>query len=308
MSDLQLFPELAASEYEALKADIAARGVLVPVLYDQDGNLLDGHHRQRIAEELGLAVPTWEVEAKTDGERRAIVRAVNLYRRHLTPEQRAEHIAALRGEGWSLRAIGKVAGVSPQTVMRDMATVPDGTVPERIVGLDGKSRPSTRPAADRLAPLMSSESAEWYTPSHVIAAVVESLGGIDLDPCAEPAKAVPATHHLTIEEDGLAHGWRGKVYMNPPYGGGIADWTDKLAEEYLHRNVEAAVALVPARVETAWYQNFPTVAACHITGRLRFSGSENSAPFPSAALYVGASPERFAAVFRQLGDVWKRWE
>ena len=36
----QLFPDLSPSEYEALKADIAENGVLVPVEYDEDGNIL----------------------------------------------------------------------------------------------------------------------------------------------------------------------------------------------------------------------------------------------------------------------------
>ena len=40
----QLLPELAADEYQALKADIAKHGVLVPVEIDQDGALIDGHN------------------------------------------------------------------------------------------------------------------------------------------------------------------------------------------------------------------------------------------------------------------------
>jgi len=39
----QIFPNLAPDEYEALKADIKARGVRVPVEYDEAGAILDGH-------------------------------------------------------------------------------------------------------------------------------------------------------------------------------------------------------------------------------------------------------------------------
>lgn len=42
----QLFPELNESEFSELKADIAERGVMVPIEYDEEGNILDGHHRK----------------------------------------------------------------------------------------------------------------------------------------------------------------------------------------------------------------------------------------------------------------------
>ncbi len=57
-SDTNLLPPLTGAEYEALKADIAKRGVIVPIEVDADtGDVLDGHHRQRICSELGLAPP-----------------------------------------------------------------------------------------------------------------------------------------------------------------------------------------------------------------------------------------------------------
>lgn len=70
-----------------------------------------------------------------------------------TGTERAALAYAFRDKGMSFRAIGKVMGVSAQSVMRDTATVPDGTVdgpapepPTEIVGLDGKVRPASRPA------------------------------------------------------------------------------------------------------------------------------------------------------------------
>ena len=56
-----------------------------------------------------------------------------------TSTDRAALATILRESGMSYRAIGKLVGASPQTVMRDTAdaTVPDGTVH----GLDGKQRP-----------------------------------------------------------------------------------------------------------------------------------------------------------------------
>ena len=57
MTAYQVMPELSAEDFSVLKADIALRGVLVPVEYDEAGNVLDGHHRKRIAAELGIVIP-----------------------------------------------------------------------------------------------------------------------------------------------------------------------------------------------------------------------------------------------------------
>src|SRR5918995_1112338 len=59
----QVMPPLSADEYQALKADIALRGVMVPVEYDQDGVIIDGHHRVRACQELGLT--DWPRIART---------------------------------------------------------------------------------------------------------------------------------------------------------------------------------------------------------------------------------------------------
>ena len=45
----QVMPPLTEDEYAALREDIAANGVTVPVIVDQHGVIIDGHHRQKIA-------------------------------------------------------------------------------------------------------------------------------------------------------------------------------------------------------------------------------------------------------------------
>ena len=82
----QLLPDLRPDEYAALKADIARRGVLVPIEVDADtGEVLDGHHRLRIARELGTKPPTVSRHFASDEDRIAHVIALNLKRRHLDP-------------------------------------------------------------------------------------------------------------------------------------------------------------------------------------------------------------------------------
>lgn len=156
--------------------------------------------------------------------------------------------------------------------------------------------------------MMSSETPEWYTPDHIIERATRTLGGIDLDPCSNSHTnpQVPAKVHYTKADNGLVLPWSGTVYMNPPYGDEIVQWVERLVAEWREGRVTAAVALVPARTDTQWFQNFRDGAICFIRGRLRFSESENSAPFPSAAIYLGHDPTAFMVAFAEIGDTWTR--
>lgn len=144
----QLFPALSDDEYESLKQDIADRGVLVPVEYDEHGAILDGHHRVRACRELGIKDwPTVTRGGMDDEAKAEHVLSLNLSRRHLSREQRRELVKKLRAErGWSLRRIAERLGVSKSQVDRDAAeaVVPNGT-PARVEGADGKSYAATKP-------------------------------------------------------------------------------------------------------------------------------------------------------------------
>jgi hypothetical protein len=88
----QLFEPIKTWEFEALKADIARRGVLVPVEYDAaTGEVLDGHNRLKACEELGIAdFPKVSREFTSDDERRLHVIVLNTYRRQLAPIKRTK--------------------------------------------------------------------------------------------------------------------------------------------------------------------------------------------------------------------------
>ncbi len=150
----------------------------------------------------------------------------------------------------------------------------------------------------------SSDSEEWYTPKRVIDLVVHLLGAIDIDPCSNETKNVPSGVHYTKSDNGLCQAWLGRVYMNPPYGNEISSWTEKLLAEYTCGNTTEAIALVPARVDTAWFR--PFTHAVFISGRLKFSESDAAAPFPSAVLYLGSRWETFKSVFKEIGEPWKK--
>jgi len=156
----------------------------------------------------------------------------------------------------------------------------------------------------------SSESPEWYTPPEIIERAVAALGVIDLDPCSNSRTdpRIPALNHFTAEEDGLTLLWFGRVYMNPPYGREIVAWVDKLATEYESGRVEHAIALVPARTDTAWFRRLPAYLVCFVSGRLSFSDHDNAAPFPSACLYLGDNPAAFVQAFGSIGTIYRRME
>lgn len=155
----------------------------------------------------------------------------------------------------------------------------------------------------------SSESVEWYTPEHIVHAVVQVLGGIDLDPCSDgDGSLVPALKRLTKNDDGFSVQWEGRVYMNPPYGRAIGDWVSRLCEQYEKGGVTEAVALLPSRTDTSWFTRISCYRRCFIRGRLKFGDNPQSAPFPSMVVYFGKRPNAFAAAFASLGDVYQRIE
>jgi len=146
---MQLFDQLPAHIEAALVGSIERFGVLVPVIKDQHGRILDGHHRARIAHELNIDYPTDTRHVANDEEAAEIARTLNSDRRHLTEDQRREVAAQLRAEGHSLRAIAGALGVAHKTIHRDLASVSGDTdEPEYVMSLDGRRRPARRPPAD----------------------------------------------------------------------------------------------------------------------------------------------------------------
>jgi hypothetical protein len=87
---------------------------------------------------------------------------------------------------------------------------------------------------------------EWLTPPEII----KALGEFDLDPCSPITRPWPtAKLHYTVENNGLALPWKGRVWLNPPYGQEGAKWLRKLV---LHGN---GIALIFARTETRMFSS-----------------------------------------------------
>jgi hypothetical protein len=113
-------------------------------------------------------------------------------------------------------------------------------------------------------------TAEWYTPPFIF----ERLGlAFDLDPCAPKGGVpwIPAARSFSVEDDGLAQPWKGRVWLNPPYGRETAVWMKRLAN---HGN---GIALIFTRNCAKWFHESveSAHAICFVRGRLAFISSED---------------------------------
>lgn len=173
-------------------------------------------------------------------------------------------------------------------------------------------RPRTR---TRLQPILQSgdsgSSVEWYTPAFIIMRVAQTFGGpIGLDPCSTPEanRVVQARRFYTRADDGLGRPWRAAtLYVNPPYGRQIGRWIEKLLDAFGSGQVGQAIALVPARTETAWFGRLRDHPRCFMRGRLPFWGPADrgsGSPFPSAVVALGCELDAFAVAFGDVGDIY----
>ena len=127
----------------------------------------------------------------------------------------------------------------------------------------------------------SSKTHHWSTPNELFNTLNKEFQ-FTLDPCATKENA-KCKKYYTKKENGLIQDWSNEiVFMNPPYGREIGKWVEKAYRESLEGAV--VVCLIPARTDTKYWHNFifPYAEIRFIKGRLKFGGSKNAAPFPSA--------------------------
>lgn len=135
--------------------------------------------------------------------------------------------------------------------------------------------------------LFSSKDQTWETPIDLFNKIDEVFK-FDVDVCAVPETA-KCQKYFTPEINGLDQKWSGSCWMNPPYGREQIKWITKACEDSKANNA-TVVCLIPARPDTKVWQDiiFKNASAiCFIKGRLKFGGSKDSAPFPSALVVFG---------------------
>jgi ParB-like chromosome segregation protein Spo0J len=153
----QALPDLTPEAFAALKADIAERGVITPIDVDEEGVILDGHHRWRAHCESGRNEPPPVIvrAGLTEAEKMSFARRQNILRRHMSRREvrRVVETELRSAPGRSDRAIAAVLGVDHKTVAAARRSGEFPTPAERR-GLDGKIRPAPppRPSAADPAP------------------------------------------------------------------------------------------------------------------------------------------------------------
>lgn len=131
--------------------------------------------------------------------------------------------------------------------------------------------------------LINADSGEktWLTPKHII----DALGDFDTDPCCpDNMPWRTADIMLTKSDDGTTAPWKGRVWLNPPYG--------KEAWPFLQRMATydgGGIALIFVRTDAKqWHEwIFPFAdSVLFLRGRLRFCHADGtpgqSCPTPSA--------------------------
>ena len=159
---------------------------------------------------------------------------------------------------------------------------------------------------------------EWYTPRKYLDAAVQVMGAIDLDPASSAAAQahVKATRHFTIENDGLAQEWSGRIFLNPPYAMPfIKQFTAKMVESSASPEFIEGILLTNNATDTEWFHSALEVcsAVCFTRGRISFleacDGELIEKPAPThgqAFFYFGTNSEKFAAVFSAFGTILSR--
>jgi ParB-like chromosome segregation protein Spo0J len=155
----QVLPDLPQEQYAALKADIAERGVMVAVEVDEYGAILDGHHRARACRELGINdYPVVVRSGLSETQKRMHAHKLNLFRRHLNREQMQKLVRdqLVETPEWSNNRIAQALGVDDKTVASArIGLEANFGIPklDRLVGADGKARPTKQRSQRRPADL-----------------------------------------------------------------------------------------------------------------------------------------------------------
>ncbi len=155
----------------------------------------------------------------------------------------------------------------------------------------------------------------WNTPEEVLVPL-RAFMPISLDPCSNPHSTVGAGVSIVAPlGDGLEVPWHwyGHTFVNPPYDD-QPTWMARAALERHFYDAAHITMLIPASTETVAFQEhvFGSASAiCFWRRRLRFlregaAGTQGNT-LPSALVYWGDEPERFAEHFASHGATATEW-
>jgi len=161
------------------------------------------------------------------------------------------------------------------------------------------------------------EKDDWMTPPEIVDPIAESVGGIDLDPCAHEQ----STHgdvNLRLEDgdDGLEDSWIAKsntinpvVFVNPPFSY-KKEWLQKAVDE-VQNGVETVIFITPDSADTIswWHQYIAEYSSyvCFCEGRVEYiddtDDSKDRPPFGTAITVFGKASRDLLSTLDELGHV-----
>ena len=153
----------------------------------------------------------------------------------------------------------------------------------------------------------------WRTPPHFIESARKVMGSIDTDPASsdEAQNVVQAGVYYTEETNGLDKLWEGNVWLNPPYGRGLAKpFIVSLVEHFNGEYVHQAIVLLNTVYTSNWWNdsNIPDEysALCLPRDRIAFINPETGKPEKGndrdqIIVYLGDNPTAFCEEFSKYG-------
>ena len=277
-----------------------------------DGLILDGWHRAKCLEALGIDLAPYMREYAGDDPVGYVLR-MNERRRHISKLERVRALILVyrwrEANGGArvppVREIARVSGVS-KSLANDAERALDD--PGFVQKMDKKKKRRVNVTGDF----------EWYTPPELLEAGGQAVGGgFDLDPasCDRAQEQVKAGRHFTIEDDALREDadWTAeRVWLNPPYASKpILAFIKRLIAEREAGRVKRAVTLTPCASARRWARLLldKADAVCFINEQPRFYREEqgDDVPHPMTGYMVcgmGVDPVKFRAAFGSMGQVY----
>ena len=228
----QIFEDLDQPSYLSLKESIQEKGVLVPVEYDENGEILDGHHRVKICEELNITTwPRLIRSGMTENEKRNHARVLNLARRHLTKEQRQTVWEEMRRDGMTLEAIAKADGTVSRNTVRSALLNDDvklDNVPITVTDSLGRKQPTTKPRKQKTV-FVSEETAKKAEALPELQKEAVLLGNKKPMEAAREAKIEELSKIVNLPESKYR-----VIYADPPwsYGNTQPDYHTEQRDHY----------------------------------------------------------------------------
>jgi len=161
----QVFPDMVGESWERFKAHLSQFGLQTEIVKDEQGDILDGHQRERGCREAGVEPRYREMCGLTEDGKWEFVIGANEHRRHMTTDEQRTVMVEMRQKGLTQIRIAELLGTDQGTVSRGLKAkrAQGATLPEQIRTADGRKYPGQRKAPgarDRRGPAEAPGSAQ----------------------------------------------------------------------------------------------------------------------------------------------------